>query len=97
MKDKDKISDAVQNIKFDPTREIVITEGCLMNIMAGLAKVGIEVNGISDKIDEKDFKNLMIPIIATFVALADLYPKETRKQVLEALEAACGIDFSEIL
>lgn len=94
MEYEKKISDAIHDIKFDSTREIVITEGHLMNAMAGLVSIGIEVGGISDKINEKDFRNLMIPIIETFVTLADLYPKETRKQIFKALGTACGIDFS---
>lgn len=79
-------------IDFNPDEEIVITEGGLLMIVEGIAEMGVNLGKVSEKLDEQDFKNLMIPLLATFVATARLFPPKNRKQIFAELEKVGGFN-----
>ena len=91
------MSEADFSVEFNPEEEIVITEGGLMTITEGIAQLGIVINEVSDKLSEEEYRKLMIPVLATFVATARLFSRERKAQIFNELEKAIGINLAEFL
>ena len=90
------LEEKISKIEFDPSREIVITEQCLIDILQGVAALGGEIYQIKEKLSEDEFRDLVRHVLTIFIATSSLYPRKTQKQIFEALREATGVDFMEI-
>ena len=82
----------MEKINIDPDTELVVTVHNLLNIIEGLSKISNSLEKISDKIPEKDGKELMLSVIATFVCIIQMFPDKERNGILELMNRDLGID-----
>lgn len=90
------LEEKILKIEFDPSREIVITEQCLIDILQGVAALGGKIYQMKEKLSEDEFRDLVIHVLTIFTVTSSLYPKKTQKQIFDALGEATGVDFTEI-
>ena len=86
----------MDKIEVDPNQEIIITVGDLLTLIDGMAHLSKEISNVLDKITENEARKITVPMIATFVCISDLFPREQKKQIFAGLKDIVGIDFTEL-
>lgn len=82
----------MKKIEIDGSEEIVITVGNLLDIMDGLAKISKGMIKIEKKIDKKESREILIPMVATLCMIARLFPKDSRNEIFGELKKLTGFD-----
>lgn len=78
-------------------QEIIIQQSNLFDIIDGLCEIAEGIAQIQDKIDEPESKKIMIPMVATLLAIIKLFPKDRKRELVELIEKNLDIDLSKIM
>lgn len=89
-------SKVMNKIKVDSNQEIIITVGDLLMMVDGLAHISSGISEITNKISEKEARNIAIPMIATFASVAKLFPRKQKKQIFSELKKVIGVDLGDM-
>ena len=86
----------MEKIDIDPDTELVVTVHNLLNVIEGLSKISKSMEKMVDKMPEKDSKELMLAVIATFVCVVQMFPDKERSGILELMNRDLGIDLRDM-
>ena len=86
----------MKKFKTDPDKETVITISNLLNVIEGLSQISGIMEEMKDKAPEKESRRLMLALIATFVCVAQMFPREEQEMIIDMMDEDLGINLREM-
>lgn len=86
----------MKNTNFDPNKETIITVDNLLNVIEGMSKICEIMTKIEGKISEKESKDLMLALVATFICVAQMFPREEQEMIIDMMDKDLGINLREM-
>ena len=87
----------MDKLDINPDQEIIITLGDLINLFEGVSLISQDMEKVQNKLTEEENRGLLVKLMAMFVALARLFPKEQKKRLFELLRDQVGVDLTDFL